>query len=130
MAPVRSDEARFKRYDLGTRQGNRQMVRGMTGLRVSPARAASVFVLGGVAAQEPKKGGTVHVVVQPEPPMLMQGLNQNGPTNMVAGNIYESLLRYDEKLNPQPSLAKSWEISPDSKVYTVKLQEGVKWHDG
>ena len=57
-------------------------------------------------AQEPKKGGTVHVVVQPEPPMLMQGLNQNGPTNMVAGNIYESLLRYDEKLKPQPSLAR------------------------
>ena len=77
-----------------------------------------------------KAGGTVHVVVQPEPPMLMQALNQNGPTNMVAGNIYESLLRYDEKLNPQPSLAKSWEISSDAKVYTFKLQTGVKWHDG
>lgn len=77
-----------------------------------------------------KAGGTVHVVVQPEPPLLMQALSQNGPTNMVAGNIYESLLRYDEKLNPQPSLAKSWEISPDAKVYTFKLQEGVKWHDG
>lgn len=83
-----------------------------------------------VRAQEPKKGGTVHVVVQPEPPMLMQGLNQNGPTNMVAGNIYESLLRYNEKLEPRPSLAKSWEISPDAKTYTFKLQEGVKWHDG
>lgn len=88
MAPVRSYGARYKRYDLGTRQGNEQMVRGMTGLRLSLALAASVFVLGAAQAQEPKKGGTVHVVVQPEPPMLMQGLNQNGPTNMVAGNIY------------------------------------------
>jgi peptide/nickel transport system substrate-binding protein len=60
----------------------------------------------------PKRGGALQVVVTPEPPMLMQGLNQNGPTNMIAGNIYESLLRYDEKLNPQPSLAKSWEVSP------------------
>jgi peptide/nickel transport system substrate-binding protein len=81
-------------------------------------------------AQTPKRGGTVHVVVQPEPPMLMQGLNQNGPTNMVAGNIYESLLRYDDKLQPQPSLARSWEISADAKVYTFKLQQGVTWHDG
>lgn len=81
-------------------------------------------------SQTPKSGGTVHVVVHPEPPMLMQGLNQNGPTNMVAGNIYESLLRYDEKLTPQPSLAKSWEVSADAKVYTFKLQEGVTWHDG
>ena len=102
----------------------------MTGLRFGLALAASVLALGVAQAQEPKKGGTVHVVVQPEPPMLMQGLNQNGPTNMVAGNIYESLLRYNEKLEPQPSLAKSWEISPDAKVYTFKLQEGVTWHDG
>ena len=84
----------------------------------------------GTASGTPKKGGALQVVVTPEPPMLMQGLNQNGPTNMIAGNIYESLLRYDEKLNPLPSLAKSWEISPDQTVYTFKLQEGVKWHDG
>lgn len=85
---------------------------------------------GALAQATPKKGGTLQVVVTPEPPMLMQGLNQNGPTNMIAGNIYESLLRYDEKLEPQPSLAKSWEISPDQTVYTFRLQEGVKWHDG
>jgi peptide/nickel transport system substrate-binding protein len=72
----------------------------------------------------------VHVVLEPEPPLLMQAIAQNGPTNMVAGNIYESLLRHDQQLKPQPSLAKSWEISPDGKVYTFHLQQGVKWHDG
>jgi peptide/nickel transport system substrate-binding protein len=86
--------------------------------------------LSAASAQSPKLGGAVHVIVNPQLPTLMQGLNQNGPTNMVAGNIYESLLRYDENLNPQPSLAKSWEISSDAKVYTFKLQEGVTWHDG
>jgi peptide/nickel transport system substrate-binding protein len=92
--------------------------------------AMALATTSAVHAQAPKRGGTVHVVVQPEPPMLMQGLNQNGPTNMVAGNIYESLLRLDEKLNAMPSLAKSWDISADSKVYTFTLQTGVKWHDG
>ena len=82
------------------------------------------------AATPPKRGGALQVIVTPEPPMLMLGLNQNGPTQMVASNIYESLLRYDEKLNPIPSLAKSWEISPDQTVYTFKLQEGVTFHDG
>jgi peptide/nickel transport system substrate-binding protein len=100
-------------------------------LAAALALSLSVVLCGGtLLAQTPKKGGAVHVVVQPEPPMLMQGLNQNGPTNMVAGNIYESLLRYDEKLNPQPSLAKSWEISADATVYTFHLQDGVTWHDG
>lgn len=100
------------------------------GLSLAALLAGTLAVAPVALAQTPKKGGTVHAVVQPEPPMLMQGLNQNGPTNMVAGNIYESLLRYDEKLNPQPSLAKSWEVSPDAKTYTFRLQEGVKWHDG
>ncbi len=99
-------------------------------LCATTALAALAMLPFAVQAQTPKPGGTVHVVVQPEPPMLMQGLNQNGPTNMVAGNIYESLLRYDEKLGAQPSLAKSWEISADAKTYTFKLQDGVTWHDG
>jgi peptide/nickel transport system substrate-binding protein len=106
------------------------------GILAAVSVAALVGLAGTAGAQPagsggtPKKGGALQVVVTPEPPMLMQGLNQNGPTNMIAGNIYESLLRYDEKLNPQPSLAKSWEVSPDQTVYTFRLQEGVKWHDG
>ncbi|MDB5512266.1 MAG: peptide transporter substrate-binding protein, partial [Enterovirga sp.] len=104
--------------------------------RIAMSAAAFLLALGAAQAQAPapaaapKKGGALQVVVTPEPPILMQGLNQNGPTNMIAGNIYESLLRYDEKLNPMPSLAKSWEISPDQTIYTFKLQDGVKWHDG
>jgi peptide/nickel transport system substrate-binding protein len=83
-----------------------------------------------VVAQPAPGNKAVHIVIQPEPPILMQGLSQNTPTNMVAGNIYESLLRFDEKFNAQPSLAKSWSASPDRKTYTFNLQEGVVWHDG
>ncbi|WP_207484380.1 ABC transporter substrate-binding protein [Arenibaculum pallidiluteum] len=105
----------------------------MPSLRIATAAAfVSLLALGSSAgwAQAPKRGGTVHAIVTPEPPMLMQGLSQTGPTNMVAGNIYESLLRFDEKLNPQPSLARSWEVTDGAKVYTFKLQPNVKWHDG
>ncbi len=64
------------------------------------ALSLCAMTAGPALAQAQQPGRTaVHVVVQPEPPMLMQGLNQNGPTKMVAGNIYESLLRYDEKLH-------------------------------
>lgn len=81
-------------------------------------------------AQEPQAGGTLNVVIQPEPPGLMIGLLQNAPTQMVAGDIYESLLRYDTDLNPHPGLAKEWNISEDGLTYTFKLHEGVKFHDG
>ncbi|WP_319405726.1 ABC transporter substrate-binding protein [uncultured Desulfosarcina sp.] len=45
--------------------------------------------------------------------------------------IYDNLV----VLNPKnfdiiPSLATSWKISPDGKVYTFTLRDGVKFHDG
>ena len=77
----------------------------------------------------PVEGGRANAVVQPEPPGLMLGLIQNGPTQLVAGNIYESLLRYDENLDPMPGLAKSWRC-PSGLTYTFTLQDEIKWHDG
>ena len=77
-----------------------------------------------VSAETPKSGGSINVVIQPEPPGLMLGLLQNGPTQMVAGNIYEGLLRYDNDLNPMPSLATKWEITEDGTVYTFHLKKG------
>nr|WP_108663363.1 ABC transporter substrate-binding protein [Acuticoccus kandeliae] len=93
-----------------------------------PAALAALVAVGPAAAQT--AGGRLNVVIQPEPPGLMLGLLQNGPVQMVAGNIYESLLRYDTDLNPMPSLAQSWEVSEDGLTYTFHLKEGVTWHDG
>jgi peptide/nickel transport system substrate-binding protein len=81
-------------------------------------------------AQEPKMGGVINAVIQPEPPGLNLAMIQNGPTQMVSGNIFEGLLRYSPKLEPMPELAESWTISDDAKVYTFKLKPGVLWHDG
>ncbi|AXC51234.1 ABC transporter substrate-binding protein [Paracoccus suum] len=85
---------------------------------------------GAQAPATPTPGGTLNMIAQPEPPMLMVGLNTQGPTLYVGGQIYESLLTYGTDLKPLPSLAKSWEVSDDGLTYTFHLQEGVKWHDG
>jgi peptide/nickel transport system substrate-binding protein len=81
-------------------------------------------------AQSPKRGGTLRSIVNPEPPGLILGLNQLLPTQLVACKIYQSLLRYSFDLQPLPSLAKSWTISPDGLVYTFNLQPNATWHDG
>ncbi len=81
-------------------------------------------------AEEPKMGGVINAVIQPEPPGLMMAMVQNGPTQMVSGNIFEGLLRYSPKLEPLPGLAESWTVSDDAKTYTFRLMPGVTWHDG
>jgi len=112
------------------------MIQKKTGRALATTALALLLSAGVVAMQpqdakaQPQSGGTVQLAVTPEPPSLMLGLFQNGPTQMIAGDIYESLLRYDTDLTPQPSLAESWEISDDQLVYTFKLREGVLWHDG
>jgi len=92
--------------------------------------AAALCLLGSAKVQAQTRGGSLRAIVQPEPPLLMLGLNQQIPTQYVAGKIYESLLTWSPDLKPQPGLAKSWSVSADGKLYTFNLQSGVKWHDG
>lgn len=42
--------------------------------------------------------------------------------------IYNGLIQLDSNLEVQPCIAKSWEISPDGKVYTFTLRNDVYFH--
>ena len=46
------------------------------------------------------------------------------------GNIYEGLTTIDKDGKVQPLLATQWTVSDDGLVYTFKLREGVKFHNG
>ena len=43
---------------------------------------------------------------------------------------YDFLVGYNTDLSPRPELATKWEKSPDGKVWTFTLRQGVKWQDG
>ncbi len=43
--------------------------------------------------------------------------------------IYNTLVQTDDSLNLIPSLAKSWDISPDKRTYTFHLRDDVYFHD-
>ncbi|MDR3536255.1 MAG: ABC transporter substrate-binding protein, partial [Acetobacteraceae bacterium] len=82
------------------------------------------------AAATPKRGGTLNTILTPEPPILVLGINNQGPTQIAASKLFEGLLQYSFKLEPMPQLAKSWSLSDDKKTYTFKLQDNIKFHDG
>ena len=45
--------------------------------------------------------------------------------------VYETLLTYKpDSKELEPSLATSWDVSPDGKTYTFHLRDGVTFHDG
>lgn len=91
------------------------------------AIAAGVGATSAIAQQS---GGTLVMLVQPEPPSLASYLSTSGPIGLMAPKVYDGLLDYDKDLTAIPSLAESWEVSEDGKTVTFNLREGVKWHDG
>lgn len=58
-------------------------------------------------------------------PHLLALNNQN-----VMWNSYETLLRYDQTLTPQPVLATGWEWNSDQTELTFNLRQGVTFHNG
>jgi peptide/nickel transport system substrate-binding protein len=81
-------------------------------------------------AVAPRKGGTLILALDNEPPALGPHLTTDTPTYMVVCNIYNALILLDENLQPAPDLAESWTVSPDGRVYTFHLVQNAEWHDG
>lgn len=48
----------------------------------------------------------------------------------VTALVYDSILRYTPDYQFEPGIAKSWEISEDSKTITLHFPENATWHDG
>ena len=48
----------------------------------------------------------------------------------MAKSFYEGLYGFDKDMKMIPVLAESYTVSQDGLVYTIKLQKGVKFHDG
>ena len=97
--------------------------------------ASAVLVAGPADAQQrPRPGGELVFLVPSEPPSY-DG-HREGTFGMVHpfAPFYNTLLRMDptDKTGTRPigDLAESWTIAPDGLTYTLKLRQGVKFHDG
>ena len=82
-------------------------------------------------AQQPRDGGVLRVGIQSEPrsldPLLVI---TDGATGHVVSNIFNTLVRYDAKMQVVPDLATSWRLEDDGKAVDFFLRKDVKFHDG
>ena len=93
--------------------------------------AVGLLVFAGVtdvAAQ--KRGGTIRVGMQGEPPTLDPHWTTAVNTEVIGGHIFEGLYTLDDTNQPIPMLAESHTVSRDGLAYTFKLRQGVPFHNG
>ena len=83
------------------------------------------------SAGGPKKGGAITVAIEGEPASMDPAFDYDFVSGLAVSSVTEGLLKFcenDTKLCP--NLAESYTVSPDGKTYTLKVRQGVKFHDG
>ena len=78
-------------------------------------------------------GGGTFVVGQSSLPAegtLNPAVSTQGGMQNVAGLLFNGLVEIDDEGRPFPSLAESWRVLEDGRVYEFTLRPGTKFHDG
>lgn len=74
-------------------------------------------------------GGTMIDAMTGEPSGLIAMIAGESAASAIAGNIFNSLLKYDKNLDLTGELAQSWEVSADQRTITFHLKPNLKWAD-
>jgi peptide/nickel transport system substrate-binding protein len=77
----------------------------------------------------PESGGALTNAMIGEPNNLIAMIAGDSASSAIAGQIFNSLLKYDENLGFEGDLADSWIISDDYKKITFNLKQDIKWAD-
>ena len=88
---------------------------------------------GGSEAQEPRgipvEGGVLKLLGS-DPPTLDPHQTGDVTSSRYILEVFGGLLTIDPNLAVAPDLAESWEISPDGRTYTFRLNPAATFHDG
>ncbi|XCP84703.1 ABC transporter substrate-binding protein [Roseburia hominis] len=82
------------------------------------------------ATKTEAKAEELHVAIAANPPSLDPPTVNSNIVGGIGAHVYESLFAMNENYEPTPVLAESYEVSDDGMVYTIKLRQGVKFHNG
>ncbi|TMI78440.1 MAG: peptide ABC transporter substrate-binding protein, partial [Bacillati bacterium ANGP1] len=94
---------------------------------------AGVLMAGGlvqVSAQGGRPGGTLRAGLDADPPTLDPHRSGSAVDRQVFQNLFDKLVDVDDSLAIVPMLATSWAISADGRTVTLRLRQGVTFHDG
>lgn len=103
------------------------LIAGCSGSKPTNAPAAG----SGAETPQDQKGGLLRVAIVGEPPTIDMHTTTATLAFEVGWHIFETLYTYTSTYGIQPMLAETMpEIAEGGKVYTIKLRQGVPFHNG
>jgi peptide/nickel transport system substrate-binding protein len=81
-------------------------------------------------AEEPRFGGELYVARESDVYSMDPHTTVRVETAAISMHFYEKLFDWDANNQPAPMLAEGYEVSDDGLAYTIKLREGVTFHNG
>lgn len=85
----------------------------------------------GDVAEEDRYGGTVVVGAIGDIPTVNPLTSTDHTANQVQMFVlFTPLIRYNEKFEPEPYGARSWDVNADTTLLTFHLRNDLFWHDG
>ncbi|MGN7292482.1 ABC transporter substrate-binding protein [Rhizobium sp. SAFR-030] len=92
--------------------------------------AATALIIAPSLTLAAEKGGVINVATIGEPPTLDPMASTADLVGIVTQHMFETLYTFDKNWKTVPLLAEAMpEISADGKTYTIKLRNGIKFHD-
>lgn len=82
------------------------------------------------ATTGPQKGGVLRYAMIDSPPNLDQMVITSDLATSIAQHMFEGLYTFNSQYAPVPMLADSEEIMDNGKHISIKLREGVMFHNG
>lgn len=91
--------------------------------------AAAAFAQG-QTNECPVRGGTVNIGMWSITGNFLPQYAVSNYEKYIGNLVFHSLYTYNEDLELVPVLAESTTVDDSGTVYTIKIREGIKWHDG
>jgi len=97
---------------------------------ISRSARAAAFALAALVCVPAAFAQALRIGLAEDPDVLDPTLARTFVGRIVFAGLCDKLVDVDEKLHIVPQLATSWQWGPDQKSLTMKIRQGVTFHDG